>query len=57
MELPDAIAINIALLENVFTLLVCVVNKIPLFDVHQIFLVDFCKIICMEKIQRTVIFT
>ena len=31
MELPDAIAINIALLENVFTLLVCVVNKIPLF--------------------------
>jgi nucleoside-triphosphatase THEP1 len=31
MELPPAIAINKALLENVFTLLVCVINKIPLF--------------------------
>jgi hypothetical protein len=31
MELPPAIAINKALLENVFTLMVCVINKIPLF--------------------------
>ncbi len=31
MELPPAIAINKALLENVFTLLVCIINKIPIF--------------------------
>ena len=31
MEIPPAIAINKALLENVFTLIVCVINKIPLF--------------------------
>ena len=31
MELPPAVAINRALLENVFTLLVCIINKIPLF--------------------------
>jgi hypothetical protein len=31
MELPPAIALNSAILENVFTLLVCALNKIPLF--------------------------
>jgi hypothetical protein len=31
MELPPAIALNSAILENVFTLIVCALNKIPLF--------------------------
>ena len=30
MTLPPGIALNTALKENIFTLLVCVVNKIPL---------------------------
>jgi hypothetical protein len=31
MELPPGIALNSAILENVFTLIVCALNKIPLF--------------------------
>lgn len=35
MELPAGIAVNEALRENVFTTLVCILNKIPLFLVSE----------------------
>jgi E3 ubiquitin-protein ligase RNF213 len=35
MELPPAVAMNTALLENVFILLVCILNKIPAFLVGK----------------------
>ena len=35
MERPDGTALNSALLENVFILLVCILNKIPVFLVGK----------------------
>jgi E3 ubiquitin-protein ligase RNF213 len=35
MELPEGIAPNTALLENVFVVLVCILNKIPVFVVGK----------------------
>ncbi len=35
MELPEGIADNSALLENVFVVLVCILNKIPIFVVGK----------------------
>lgn len=35
MELPTGTARNAALLENVFVMLVCILNKIPLFLVGK----------------------
>ena len=35
MELPEGIAPNTALLENAFVVLVCILNKIPVFVVGK----------------------
>jgi hypothetical protein len=35
MELPEGIAQNSALLENVFVVMVCILNKIPVFVVGK----------------------
>jgi E3 ubiquitin-protein ligase RNF213 len=35
MDLPNGIAANAALLENVFVTLVCILNKIPIFVVGK----------------------
>lgn len=35
MQIPPGIAINAALLENVFVVMVCILNKIPIFVVGK----------------------
>lgn len=49
MELPAGIALNEALRENVFTALVCILNKIPLFLVRA-----YCVICCLSDRRAAV---
>jgi hypothetical protein len=35
MEIPDGIGINNLLMENVFAMIICILNRIPLFIIGK----------------------